>query len=253
MSRKSIALAVFCFLLLLNAGCATQPGNPTLQDASPLRSTMRASEDLATSQQFAVYDPLEGVNRRLYKFNAEFDTYVFLPVVDAYDFIVPPYANDRISSLFSNLGEFSNATNSVLQGNVDKTATAVGRFVVNTTVGLLGLYDPAKHMGLNLHREDFGQTLGSWGVGSGAYIVLPILGPSNVRDTVGMVADALAFSYLVPNRIEDTTPYRLVEYGLKPINTRANLDFEYYETGSPFEYELIRYVTAEQRRLEIEK
>lgn len=164
---------------------------------------------------------------------------------------MPDYVDDRISSFFSNLGEFRNVTNSALQGKPDKAFTGIGRFAINSTVGLLGLYDPASEIGIIQHKEDFGQTLGAWGAGSGAYIVLPVLGPSNVRDTVGMVADAVAFSFVVPSDIQDETAYSLMQYGLKPVNTRANNDFRYHETGSPFEYELVRYVTTEGRRLAV--
>ena len=218
----------------------------------PGRRLTHTDEQAAAREQFKVYDPVEGTNRAVYKFNAKFDKYVFLPVVDAYDFVVPDYADARISSFFSNVSEFSNVTNAALQAKPAKVATGVGRFAINTTVGLLGLYDPASHIGLKQHREDFGQTLGVWGVKPGAYVMLPVLGPSNVRDTAGLIVDTVAFSAAVPNHIEDKTAYKATYYGVKPVNTRANTDFRYTETGSPFEYELVRYMTSEGRRLAVE-
>ena len=241
-------LPALCLSFLL-CGCAADRDSVSYQQ--PARHFTRTDEQEKAHQQFLVYDPAEGTNRRIYKFNAKLDKYVLLPVVDVYNFIVPDYADDRISSFFSNLGEFRNATNAALQAKPDKMFVSIGRFAVNTTVGLLGLYDPATHIGMIQHREDFGQTLGSWGVKPGAYVMLPVLGPSNVRDTAGAVVDILAFSAVVPDSIEDKTAYQVVQYGLRPVNTRANTDFRYHETGSPFEYELVRYVTTEARRLAV--
>ncbi len=240
-------LSGICLSLL--TACAADNDASSYKD--PARRYTRADIEENAKEQFVVYDPIEGTNRGLYKFNAKFDKYVFLPIVEGYDFVVPDYVDDRISSFFSNLGEFRNVTNSALQGKPDKAFTGIGRFAINSTVGLLGLYDPASEIGITQHKEDFGQTLGAWGADSGAYIVLPILGPSNVRDTVGMVADAVAFSFVVPSDIQDETAYSIVQYGLKPVNTRANNGFRYHETGSPFEYELVRYVTTEGRRLAV--
>lgn len=207
----------------------------------------------STVSQTAVYDPLEPANRRVYKFNAQFDQYVFMPVVHGYRAVVPSYVDQRISSFFSNIGEFRNATNSTLQAKPATALNAVGRFGINTTVGILGFYDPATHLGLKQHKEDFGQTLGVWGIGPGSYTVLPIFGPSNVRDTIGMVGDALAFSFIVPGNVEGTPAYNATQYGLKSVNTRTNTDFQYHESGSPFEYELIRFATTEARKMEVEK
>ena len=241
------ALSGICISLL--TACAAD--NNVSSYKEPARRYARADIEDNAKEQFVVYDPIEGTNRGLYKFNAKFDKYIFLPIVDGYDFVVPEYVDDRFSSFFSNLGEFRNVTNSALQGKPDKAFMGIGRFAINSTVGLLGLYDPASEIGIKQYKEDFGQTLGAWGAGSGAYIVLPVFGPSNVRDTVGMVADAVAFSFVVPSNIQDETAYKVVQYGIKPVNTRANNDFRYHETGSPFEYELVRYVTTEGRRLAV--
>lgn len=242
---STLALVSLAFL----TACAADNDASSYQ--TPMRQFTRTDEQEAARQQFLVYDPIEGTNRGIYKFNAKFDKYVFLPIVDTYDFIVPDYMDDRISSFFSNIGEFGNVTNAALQAKPDKAFTGIGRFAVNSAVGLLGLYDPASHIGMKQHKEDFGQTLGVWGVDPGAYIVLPILGPSNVRDTAGLVVDAVAFSLVVPNHIEDETAYKIAQYGVKPVNTRANNPFRYNESGSPFEYELVRYVTSEGRRLAV--
>lgn len=243
----SCLVSVIPFFL---SGCAADTDISGYQ--KPMRELNRTESYEQVRARFVVYDPIEGTNRSVYKFNAKFDKYVFIPIVDAYDFVIPDYVDRRFANFFSNLGEFQNATNSALQAKPDKTATAVGRFAINSTVGLLGLYDPASSMGLSQHKEDFGQTLGYWGVEPGAYLVLPILGPSNVRDTVGMAVDMLAFSVIVPDKISDEAAYKIVQYGLKPIHTRANNSFRYHTTGSPFEYEIVRSVTSEGRRLAVE-
>ncbi len=250
MNAGILKLSVLLLSLLCLSACAA--GYDASDYQKPARDFKRTQEQQKAREQFLVYDPIEGTNRNIYKFNAKFDEYVFLPIVDAYEFVVPDYVDDRVSNFFSNIGEFRNVTNSALQAKPDKFFTGIGRFAINTTVGLLGLYDPATAMGIDQHKEDFGQTLGYWGVKPGAYIVVPVLGPSNVRDTVGFVTDALAFSLVVPNDIEDKTAYQAVQYGLRPVNTRANTNFRYNETGSPFEYELVRFVRTEGRRLEIE-
>jgi phospholipid-binding lipoprotein MlaA len=253
MKTRILTLALLSATVL--AGCASTNAQPTAEEAytPPARQFVTPQGEEYAREQFRVYDPAEGVNRGIYKFNAKFDKYVFLPVVKGYDTVVPEYVDNRISSFFSNIGEFRNATNSLLQAKPKKTATAVGRFAINTTVGILGFYDPATKIGLKQHKEDFGQTLGHWGVGPGAYVMLPILGPSNVRDTVGIVGDALAFSAAVPNDTEDTVTYKVVQYGVRPVNTRANNSFRYNGTGSPFEYDLVRYITTETRRLAVEQ
>ena len=136
-------LSGICLSLL--TACAADSNVSSYKD--PARQYTRANIEENAKEQFVIYDPIEGTNRSLYKFNAKFDKYVFLPIVDSYDFVVPDYVDDRISSFFSNLGEFSNVTNSALQWKPDKAFTGIGRFAINSTVGLLGQYDPASEIG----------------------------------------------------------------------------------------------------------
>ena len=236
----------------LLTGCATGSVEP--QAVEPPR---RQLSDLVpaggVADPIAVYDPLEPANRGLYTFNAQFDRAVFIPVVETYETVTPEFLRDRVSSFFLNLGEVNNFTNSVLQVDPEKVGTTVLRFALNSTVGLLGLFDVASGLGIPRQDEDFGQTLGHWGVGTGPYVVLPLLGPSNLRDGVGRVADALTLSFAVPSSVADTTAYDVTQYGLQPIDTRYRTPFRYYGTGSPFEYELVRYVYMEARRLQVQK
>ncbi len=241
-------LPMLAVALLLTA-CAEDPYVGT---TTPVRGYIDLQQKEKAEQQFAVSDPLEGMNRSLYTFNAQLDRYFLLPVVDAYTYVTPQFLRSRVSRFFENVGEFKNFTNSVLQADAGKSGTTLGRFVVNTTVGLLGTFDVATEMGLQRQSEDFGQTLGVWGVGSGAYIVLPFFGPSNVRDTVGLAVDFAAFSLAVPNHIEDETSYKVAVYGVQPLDARYVNSFRYYESGTPFEYEFVRYGSNRVREFQIQ-
>ncbi len=200
-----------------------------------------------------VYDPLEGFNRGVYKFNAVFDEFIFLPVVDAYETITPEFARTGVTNFFTNIGEIITFANEVLQFKIEAAGMTVFRFVANSTVGLFGLFDVTSYEGIPRTKEDFGQTLGVWGAGEGPYLVLPILGPSNVRDATGWATDTVAFVLADPltlSSIQTEYPPILV---LNIINQRYTQPFRYYETGSPFEYELLRFLYTEKRRADIEK
>jgi len=165
------------------------------------------------------HDPLEGYNRTMYEFNDGFDRYLLKPVAEGYDAVMPNQINNSISNFFSNLDDLVVIVNDILQLKGDQALHDIGRFAFNSTFGLLGLFDVASHMGMPKHNEDFGQTLGHWGVDSGPYLVLPLLGPSTVRDTTGLVVDW----QLDPiAQIEDTET-RWGVIALKAVDTRAGL------------------------------
>src|SRR5215470_10470772 len=128
------------------------------------------------------YDPLEPVNRKIFWFNDQVDNYVLEPVATGWDWAIPHVVQRSISNFFANVRFPIDLINNLLQGKLKNSASEVGRFAVNTTVGVLGFFDPATGWGMEAHQEDFGQTLGVWGVPPGAYLVLPIVGPSNPRD-----------------------------------------------------------------------
>ena len=134
-------------------------------------------------------DPLEGVNRGVYKFNDVTDKIVFKPVATGYKAITPTPVRKGVNNFFNNLGSITTVLNDLLQFKFAHAFTDTGRFVINSTFGLAGLIDVAGMDNIPQHKEDFGQTLGYWGAGNGAYLVLPILGPSSVRDTTGLVFD----------------------------------------------------------------
>ena len=133
-------------------------------------------------------DPLEGYNRAVHGFNTAIDKAVIRPVAVGYRYITPNPLRERIGNFSDNLREPVNMINSFLQGDFEQGMVAFWRFTINSTIGLAGIHDVAATAGLKERREDFGQTLAVWGVGSGPYIVLPVFGPSNARDSVGLVA-----------------------------------------------------------------
>jgi phospholipid-binding lipoprotein MlaA len=207
-----------------------------------------------------MYDPWEGWNRGVYRFNHGVDTVVLLPLVQGYQFIVPEPGRKGVTNFFNNLFEIRNFANNLLQGKIEGCVNSFFRFVFNTTLGLGGLMDPATDMGFPEWREDFGQTLGVWGVGPGPYFVLPVAGPSTVRDACGLAVDGVG-GMLWTNALidaadwststEDKIKWSLT--GLRIINTRSNIAFRYYETGSPFEYELVQFLYLKNRQLLIEQ
>lgn len=201
-----------------------------------------------------VYDPLEPMNKRIYAFNRIFDDYVFLPGLRAYRFIFPEFVRDRAADFWRNIGEVPNIYNSLLQFKIERTAVSSWRLILNSTVGLLGLWDPATvWFEIDRANEDFGQTLGHWGVGPGPFLVLPIFGPSNLRDTTGLVADYFAekeIDFLGVREAQsnnDTGGWTLKI--LNALNQRDQISFRYGMLGSPFEYNKIRYLFSQQRQL----
>ena len=180
------------------------------------------------------YDPIEPVNRRVFWFNDKLDTYVLEPVATGWDRIAPDRVQRSVSNFFLNLRFPIVTVNDVLQGKLRDGASDVGRFAVNTTVGVLGFFDPATRWGLEQHNEDFGQTLGWWGVRGGPYLVLPVLGPSSVRETVGLVGDSAASVtpffvngwILVGARTVDTINYRSLV--LEQVREAKRASFDYY-------------------------
>lgn len=176
-------LNVLAFTLLL-AGCATA-NNPR--------------------------DPLEGYNRAMFTFNDKADQFVLKPVATAYHNVLPSFIQTGVGNFFGNLGDVWTGVNNVLEGKVHNGMSDFARFGVNTTIGIAGLFDVGSKIGLVKHNRDFGETLGGWGVKSGPYVVLPLLGPSTLRDTVALPVDLAgnlwSYKYPVRQRNEGTILY----------------------------------------------
>jgi phospholipid-binding lipoprotein MlaA len=241
-------MAVAGIAMLVASGCSTlaQMG-PTSQPA--LRSYDAIVTD-AGPHPLEVADPLEGFNRGIYRFNYYFDEQVYRPVVRVYDFLLPDLVKDRIADALDNIGEFGNLTNNVLQAKLADAGITVGRVLINSTVGIAGLWDPATRWGLHRRPADFGQTLGRYGLGGGPYLTLPVLGPSNVRDATGLAADAAAFSFVGPAAWVNETPVSAAYGAVSALDGRRRATFRYGETGSPFEYEFLRTLYTIRRGAE---
>ena len=143
----------------------------------------------------AASDPLESFNRRVFAFNDVMDRYLLSPLASGYHYVTPDFLEIGVNNFFANLSDLNSLVNHSLQGELGDAAGDGGRFIVNSTVGLFGLIDVASDMGLEYHRADFAQTLSKWGVGSGPYLMVPILGPYTARSGVGRLFDSNAFSY----------------------------------------------------------
>lgn len=166
-------------------------------------------------------DPWEGFNRRVFAFNEVLDQNVARPLARGYQIMTPQPVDDSVTHFFSNLQDVIVVINDLGQLKFAQAASDTARFLVNSTVGFFGVFDVATHIGLPKHNEDFGQTLGYWGVGSGPYLVLPVLGPSTLRDGAGDLVGSLAgVDYL---SLPDTNAKKLAAYTLRNIDVRADL------------------------------
>ena len=171
------AFSVLILSLFLTVGCASMP-DPT---------------DPEEVKEFAeINDPAEPANRAVFEFNRGLDTVILKPAAGMYRHLVPPPVRESVHNALNNLRSPVVFFNDVLQGDFARAGTTLMRFVINSTVGILGLGDPATDMGFEYHNEDFGQTLATWGVEQGPYVMLPIFGPSNPRDAVGLVVDFIS-------------------------------------------------------------
>jgi len=165
-------------------------------------------------------DPLESFNRAIYKFNDVADNAIMKPVSKGYKDIAPTFVVKGVNNFFNNIRDVVTVINELLQGKIEYAANDTGRVIVNSTIGLLGFIDVHSLNGGERRKEDFGQTLGHWGVGQGAYLVLPFIGPSTTRDVAGLITDTLAFdpiSYI--NNVRARNQVRILQF----IDARTEL------------------------------
>jgi len=196
------------------------------------------------------YDPWERLNRFTYRFNARFDEAVFLPVANGYRHVPSPIRSG-VHNFLSNLSEVDSVVNYGLQARLRGGARSLGRFVINTTIGIGGLFDVASRLKLQNAPTGFSATLSTWGMHTGPYLVMPLLGPSTLRDGVGYVGDyGLSYGINLADLYRGYQSYAVST--VNAVDTRANIDFRYYSTGSPFEYEVIRFLYVRKRLIEDE-
>ena len=218
--RTGLVLALAASAVL--AGCAT-PSNPQ--------------------------DPFEKFNRATFAFNDTVDRVALKPAATAYKKVLPGFAQTGVNNFFGNLSDAWSSVNNLLQGKGEDGMTDLTRFALNSTFGIAGLLDIASEAGLQKHNEDFGQTLGVWGVPSGPYLMLPLLGPSTVRDTAALPADFAAdpWSYKTPVNV------RNIGIGVRAIDQRAAIleASNLFEEAALDRYEFIRDGYMQRRQSKV--
>ena len=273
--RVSVPLIV---LLLALSGCASQsvrihslpPETPAADNAAAIKRAQALAAEAAnvakSAQQGAAqeppvapvtpadappmetYDPWGRLNRFIYRFNARFDEAIFLPVANDYRRLPSPMRSG-VHNFFGNLAEVDSIINYVLQGRLGRGVRSLGRFVINSTVGIGGLFDVASQWRLPKRPTGFGTTLSKWGMHPGPYLVIPLYGPSTLREGIGLAADyGTSYAVNLADLYRGTQSWGLGV--LNAVDQRASIDFRYYESGSPFEYETIRFLYV--RKLLIE-
>lgn len=225
---RSILLSLGTSLVFVIGGCASIP------------------EDQRDPQ-----DPLESYNRAMFDFNMKVDDAFMKPIAKGYKAIVPKPVDQGVTNFFNNINDIDSAINNLLQFKVSRFGTDVGRVVVNTTVGIGGLIDVASNMGLPSYKEDFGQTFGYWGDVDSPYLVLPLLGPSTLRDTVGLPGDIAANPFFHIWNTNKTANWGMI--ALDVIDTRADLlsATDVMESAAIDRYAFVRDAYLQKRRYAI--
>ncbi len=203
-------------------------------------------QQVADTSVYDDRDPWESFNRSIFVFNEVLDRNVARPVARGYNRVTPEPVNDGVTNFFNNLSEPGNILNSLLQGKGEAALISTGRFIFNSTFGLLGLVDVASYMELPEQDEDFGQTFGYWGLDSGPFLMLPVLGPSTVRDSAGMGVD-----YAVPDLMDEAeSPEVYFLYALYGIDLRASL-LRYEDQITGDRYTFIRNAYLQRRQYQV--
>lgn len=211
----------FRALILLTLGALTLAGCASSPDENGAETAETSTEAVSSrGTEVNPADPYESWNRKVHAFNETVDDWVLRPVAEGYQWVMPDVADRAVTNFFNNLGEVHNFINSVLQLKGEHAVVAAGRFTYNSVFGLGGLFDVATAFDLPERPEDFGQTLGYWGVGSGPYLVLPLMGPSTPRDFTGTMTDSFVFPSAW-DYVESPEQYYLL--GLFVVDTRADL------------------------------
>ncbi|GAC1329703.1 MAG: hypothetical protein NVSMB15_02450 [Steroidobacteraceae bacterium] len=204
----------------------------------------------ADAPSMDTYDPWQRLNRWTYRFNARVDEAVLLRAADAYRRIPSPIRSG-VHHFFGNLSEVASVINYALQGRLELAARSLGRFAINTTIGIGGLFDAAARLKLAGAPTGFGTTLAKWGMHPGPYLVIPFLGPATLRDGMGFLGDyGASYGVDFANLYRGTVSWMLG--GVNAVDQRSNVHFRYYATGSPFEYENIRFLYVRKRLIEDE-
>lgn len=269
--------SIVCFCIAGLAGCAAQnveihtlpPDTPVADEAAAAKIAAEFAKALAIQSaraaaapgkpaprllrpadapSMATYDPFERLNRFNYRFNARFDENVLLPIANGYRRLPTPLRTG-VHNFFGNLGEVDNIINYTLQLRPLRALRSAGRLLINSTFGLGGLFDAAEKLALPGAPTGLSATLATWSVHPGPYLVIPVLGPSSLRDGCGFLGDfAAARAVNLANLYRGNESWALEAVNI--VDLRAHIDFRYYASGSPFEYETIRFLYVRKRLIE---
>jgi phospholipid-binding lipoprotein MlaA len=273
------AQLIGCVATLAFAGCASQnfsihslpPETPAADNAAAIKRAAgqaAATEALprpapaqeggatapavttADAPSMYTYDPLERLNRVTYRFNARFDEAIFLPIANGYRWVPSPIRLG-VHNFFGNLSEVASTANYALQWRLGGGVHSLARFVINSTIGIGGLFDVATKLKLENAPTGFGVTLSKWGVHPGPYLVVPFLGPSTLRDSSGLLGDfGIEYGINVAGLYRGNKTYALGV--VNAVDRRSLISFRYYASGSPFEYETIRFLYVRKALIEDE-
>lgn len=267
--RRAGGIAVLVAGLALATGCAGPSERTSWETGDALKGSAfvagtvqiaQTSEDLdsvfgapGTEEDYDENDPLEIPNRFIFAINRTLDVFILQPVAATYRFLLPELLRDSIRNVLRNLQTPVILANDIFQGEWDRAETTAARFMINTTAGGFGLFDVAAGGGKEYHNEDFGQTLGSYGVGEGVYLVLPLFGPSSARDGLGMVVDTFLDPLTYVARVNDIQTEMLARPAVNGIDTRSrNIEeLEDLRRDSIDFYARIRSLWRQNRRNDI--
>jgi phospholipid-binding lipoprotein MlaA len=232
-----------------NSICASHRWFATASAILTLTCSLVGCASLPEGSKRDPRDHMERFNRSVYKFNTALDHAILRPVARGYVKVTPRPVRTSVSNFFGNLGYTKTVGNDMFQGRFRDFGSDIGRLVVNTTVGVGGLFDPATHLGLEKHDRDFGQTLGKWGLPTGTYLMLPLLGPSDVRDAFGLIPDRFMS---IEGQITDPVIQASLTVADR-VNGRADLlPFDHIVDTAYDPYAFVRNIWFQKREVKVE-
>lgn len=243
----SFKISLFSLIVFLFATPSIAQETLMVENSSANNPSIYSADIEEDFEETKIQDEYENLNRVIYSFNKGLDKVIFNPLTKTYRFITPVFVRDRVNDFLFNLTEPVNFANFIFQGNPEKAGDSLGRFLTNSTFGIGGLFDISAEAGLKKSHADFGLTLGAWGVGTGNYIVVPILGPSSFRDITGVIVDTTIdpFTYAFHR------DFALYRFGARFLTQKESL-LDFYkdiEKTSIDEYSTVRSIYFQKRKV----
>lgn len=244
---KNLKILSFIFMSSLLIGCSSAEKKDFKEQFREI--SVQEDKDVL----FGKSDYFSPMNRRIYTFNAFADRSIIAPTLRTYDYYTPNFVQDRIKNFFANFGEIKTGANLLLQCRIPETLETVFRFGINSSIGLLGTFDVASEMGFPKYSESLGNTFAYYGIGSGAYLVMPFLGPTNVRDLTGLGIESYGISELDPYDKIHIDVGSIWFTSLFGLQTKKNLGIYFGETDYIFEYEYMQYMSKKLNEYKVMK